>query len=335
MRATAVKSLLAVGALLVFVFVGREYAAELPRIWNASLIGVAAIAAIHTLTLWLNGQSVAVGLRAFQNQAHTGRKIEVSKQGTDANSLTYFSLSVLSSYANLLLPRSGIATTAAFLKCQCGVRLTDFGAVTFFNGFLFLFCGSSLALAALHLQLGSDWFSEVWLFATLYVLLAASALTATFNWKRLKLDKLTGRLGSWLERPMHKLQHASTHLAQSRFAGQLFWIQLGMAGLRALRLGAACWALGVEFDALGVLLASALGDVVFVFAITPAALGFREFVIAFAATAMGVTPELALSIAIFDRLVFSGTVIVWAQAVIALAIGKPLEANRPSESLTP
>lgn len=334
MKSAALKSVLALIALALFLVVGREYAGELPRIWQASFVGIGAIAVIHSVTLWLNGQAIAVGLRAFRCQETQRTQVVEGSRAGEAKAGTYFSLSVLGSYANLLLPRSGIATTAAFLKCNCGVGLADFGAVTFYNGILFVFSGSALALLTLHLYLGREWQNEVLLFAVLYSLFLASALASTFDWKKLRLGRSGSRVPSWIERPFNKLQYASANLVQSRFSGELIVIQFAMAGLRALRLGVACWALGVAVDPLGVLLASALGDVIFVFAITPAALGFRELAIAFSASAMGITPETALSIAVFDRLVFSGTVVLLAQGLIAFAIGKPTaKPHKKAESL--
>ena len=68
MKSAALKSVLAFIALALFLVVGREYAGELPRIWQASFVGIGAIAVIHSVTLWLNGQSIAVGLKAFRRQ---------------------------------------------------------------------------------------------------------------------------------------------------------------------------------------------------------------------------------------------------------------------------
>ena len=331
MKALYLKLTLAIAALVVFFFVGRHYLTELPRIVEASAWGVVAIAFIHTLTLWLQGQSILIGLKPF-DLGEPAKAKQVSCAAERISSEKCFGLTVLGSYTNLLLPRTGIATTAAYLKYKCSVSFADFAAVTFYNGILFVFCGSAISIVAMHLHVGVHWLAEAWLFAALYALLLFSAIAAVFKW-RFGARELGG-IG-WIKNAFRKLQHSSAHIAQSKFAGQLLLLNFAMAALRALRLGVACWAMGLEVSPLGVVLASALGDVIFVFSITPAALGFRECAIAFSASAMGISPELAISVAVFDRLAFSGTVVLLAQAVIAMGIRVPQSHKSQTSSPLP
>ncbi len=292
----------AVLALLGFVYLGRHYFSELTRMRDARWTGVAAIALIHVLTLWLQGATLRLGLRPFDSHISP-------KQG--------MALSVMSSYANLLLPRSGLAATAAFLKQHCRTQLLDYSSIVLFNGGLFVCTSSLLALAMLAVQwLWTGQGPAAWVWVGLPILGLTSGLAVGVRWRH---PQFRSGLGSQL---LTRLCHATGQLSQPGNLWPLAGLHVLMTLLRAARLYAAFWALDIAVSPCGVLLASALGDLAFVFAFTPAALGFREAAITFAATALATTSSLALSVAIFDRIVFSSTVVVLAQIVIARMVGR-------------
>ena len=304
------KIALAVVALLGFVYLGRHYFSELSRISEARLAGLLAIALIHVFTLWLQGCTLRCGLQPFGNHI-TG------KQG--------FALSVMGSYANLLLPRSGIAATAAFLKQQCQTKLIDFSSIVLYNGGLFVLSSSLLACGVV----AWDWSvsgvrPEFWLLCGLPALALISAAGVLIKWQ------VPAGYQGWGSAGLHKLCHASQQLSHSKNFWSLVGLNLLMTVSRAARLYAAFWALAVDVHPLGVLLASALGDLAFVFAVTPAALGFREAAITFSAGAMATTSSLALSVALFDRLVFSATVVILAQFIVTWVVSQRRRHGRPA-----
>jgi uncharacterized membrane protein YbhN (UPF0104 family) len=65
----------------------------------------------------------------------------------------------------------------------------------------------------------------------------------------------------------------------------------------------------------GTLIASTASDLMFVVSITPGAIGLREAAIALLARKLGTTTDVALTVAIIDRLVFSMTICVLAQTL--------------------
>ena len=291
-----VLALLAIGC---FLYIGRNYLDQLHRITDAHLAAVGCMALVHLLTLWLQGLTVKWGLDAF----------EKSISGTES-----FVLYVISSYANLLLPRSGVGTTAVYLNRVHKSSLIDYSSVVLVNGALFVLACSAVA----GVYLGIDWLADgnplpIWLATSILGLLIASVLAVVIDWRF--LNRYQGPASGLIK----KLNHAMTQLRASptRSISRMALAHFVLVFLRALRLYFAFWALGISMPFFGVLLMSVLGDLAFVFAITPGAVGFREAAIALAATRLGVPVSLALSVAVLDRLIFSLTVVITSQVLIA------------------
>lgn len=290
---------LAILAIGCFLYIGRNYLDQLYRITDANLAIVGCVALVHLLTLWLQGLTVKWGLDAFEN----------SISGTES-----FGLFVISSYANLLLPRSGVGTTAVYLNRVRKTSLIDYSSVVLVNGALFVLACS----AAAGVYMGIDWLAggnplPIWLVTSILGLLIASVLAVIVDWRF--LNRYRGPGCSLIK----KLNHAMTQLraSRTRSISRMALAHFVLVFLRALRLYFAFWALGIFMPFSGVLLMSVLGDLAFVFAITPGAVGFREAAIALAATQLGVPVSLALSVAVLDRLTFSLTVVITSQVLIA------------------
>jgi uncharacterized membrane protein YbhN (UPF0104 family) len=291
-------------AMAVFLFFGQDYLKELDRIGSAWWPAVLGIAIVHTLTLWLQGLTTKWGLDAFD------RSITATES---------FSIFVLSSYANLLLPRSGLGATAAYLHKVKKCSLVDYGSVVLVNGILFVMACSGVCCILLII----GWLSHgvatpIWLTIGVSLFFVLSVIASVARW---------GFFGRY-KGPGHslitRLNHATCRLANSG-SRRMFGLgaaHIALAFLRAIRFQFAFLALGLDVPFFGVLFASVLGDLAFVIAFTPSALGFREAAVALSAAHLGIPVSLALSAAVLDRLVFSLTVVAISQIVLALGIGQ-------------
>jgi uncharacterized protein (TIRG00374 family) len=106
------------------------------------------------------------------------------------------------------------------------------------------------------------------------------------------------------------------------FALRALGVLLAFSLLRALRLALAFGAIGASPALPGLLLASLLGDVMFLLALTPGALGLREAAIVTCAQLMGVGADESLAAAVLDRLVMTLVVLVAAQLSAWKLLGK-------------
>lgn len=308
------KILFGLVAIVCFLYVGRNYFDELPRILEASLWGIAGIVVVHLLTLWLQSLTLKWGLDAFDRSI-------TEREG--------FALFVISSYANLLLPRSGVGTTAVYLNRARKISMVDYGSVVGVNAVLFVLACSVVSCFVF----AADWYVQgtpppLALVIAIPAFLIASWLAIRIDWRF--LDRYKGPGNGLLK----KLSHARVRLGNSKQIYRIGGAHLILVFLRALRLYIAFWAMGYEVSYFAVLLTSVLGDLAFVIAVTPNALGFRETAIAIAAVRLGIPVPAALSVAILDRLVFSGAVVVAAQAVLGFGFARSGQLAESSQSKT-
>ncbi len=196
--------------------------------------------------------------------------------------------------------------------------MIDYSSVVLYNAGLFVLACSTVAC----LVCGMDWLATggrppLYLLIGLPILLGGSAIAVTVRWTR--LPHYRGPGASLLNR----MAHASQRLAHSGNVYRMGLIHFVLVVLRALRLQIAFWAMHVDVGFFPVLLASVIGDLTFAIAVTPSALGFREAAITLVAAKLGTPISIALSVAVFDRLVFSLTVIVLAQLLLVFAVNRP------------
>lgn len=306
-------------AIACFLYLGRDYLDQLHRITDAHIAGLIGIVVVHLLTLWLQGLTLKWGLDSFDKT--------ISQKES-------FVLFVISSYANLLLPRSGVGTTAIYLNRVRKSSMIDYSSVVVINGALFVLACSMVGCVVI----GIDWIAQqqmpaLWLMTGLTGMLLASLFALTIQWKFLERYRGPGHSIAC------RLNHARSRISDSE-SNSIFRMGLAhfvLVFMRALRLYFAFRAMGLEVSFFAVLLTSVLGDLAFVIAVTPGALGFREAAIAIAATRLGIPVPLAISVAILDRLIFSLTVVVTAQVLIAkgLRLGKTgFEQGQTTEQAT-
>lgn len=307
MNRRLLKIIISLIAVACFLYVGRKYFGQLETITNAHWLGVIGIVCVHLLTLWLQSLTIKWGLDSFENS--------ISERES-------FVLFVISSYANLLLPRSGVGTTAVYLNRKRKTSMIDISSVVLFNGALFVFACSAIGC----LVFAIDWIVQRempawWIAFGLPTFLLLSLAAIMFKWQLLSAYKGFG--SSIVER----LSHANSRLVGSGNIRQIGLAHVTLVFLRALRLYIAFIAMGINVPFFAVLLTSVLGDLAFVIAVTPGAIGFREAAIAIAASKLGIGVSTALSVAILDRLVFSLTVVLAAQLLIAFVIKRETPEN--------
>ena len=285
---------LALTALIVIVLVGRRYAGELDRLQDVDLGWAGAMVVLCLLARLVSGEVLVQTVRSIGYEI--GRK-------------EAFYLTMVRTYASLLIPRAGFGAAGIYLKKKCGVAYAEYGALLLpvalmqclVIGLLGMGC---LAVLTLHY---SQPFQPI--IAVAFVASALLGGAALFVHVRVP-EHWPGRIAKFLRR----LSAAWRQLSRDKtLLWRLIGLHLLLMLLRAARLQAGFWSLGISANFIGVLVASLLADLMFFISVTPNALGFRETAIVFGARVSGVSSAVSLVVAVLDRLVVTATVIVVAQ----------------------
>jgi len=292
--------------LALLVWLGFRHAGELDRLASAD-------------PLWVAGMAlsvVAVRVIFSELTRHT-----LAALGHRIGSFEIFALTVLSAVPNLLVPRSGFGALGMALRARHGVPLATSGSLLLPLTVLDLLVVAALGLAVQAMQIGFER-PHSGLIAVTFAAVFAAAGVALFL--RVQVPFAPPVLARFLA----NLGNAWRRLRRDRgFALRAIAMLLAITSLRALRLELAFGALDVSPHLPGLLLASLLGDVMFMLALTPGALGLREAAIVYCAQLMGVTPAASLAAAVLDRLVMTLVILVTAQLSAWKLFGR---AGRPS-----
>jgi uncharacterized membrane protein YbhN (UPF0104 family) len=300
-------TLLAIAMTILFVIAGSRYFGELHRLRDAHWGGVSLMAVAYLASLWFQSGTIRTGLAAF---------------GRAVGRLESFGLFTVASAINLAVPRSGIGSTAIYLSRVRKVPVVEYGSVVLFNVCLFVLTSSVAGVSAF----GLDWMISgkappaivAWVFPAASV---ASYSALCFRWQ---VPTNWTFPGTGLAR---RITGAVSRLGGSREVIRMAQTHFLLVLLRAARLKLAFMAMGIETGILAVLMASVLADLMFIIAITPGAIGFRETAIALSATWLGTTVPVAIAVAVLDRIVFSLCVLVLAQFFWAGMIRKSVRSN--------
>lgn len=281
--------LLLLGVLLAL---GYRHAGELDRLASADPLAVAGMAMI----------ALIVRVIFSELTRHT-----LAELGHRIAAFEIFGLTMLSAVPNLLVPRSGFGALGVALRARHGVPLAVSGSLLLPLTVIDLLVVAALGLAVQASLIGFGRpHSEV--IAAIFAAVLVAAGVALFL--RVRVPFAPARLAHFLA----SLGGAWTRLRRNRgFALRAVGMLLAITLLRALRLQLAFSALDVSPQLPGLLLASLLGDVMFMLALTPGALGLREAAIVYCAQLMGVTPAASLAAAVLDRLVMTLVILVTAQ----------------------
>jgi uncharacterized membrane protein YbhN (UPF0104 family) len=296
------RTLATLALLAVLVALGWRHASELDRLLRANPLLLVAMAAAVIGVRMLHSEIIRRTLAAL---GHRLPAFEV------------FALAVLAAVPNLLVPRSGFGALGVALRARHGVPLAATGSLLLPLAVIDLMVVAAAGLAVQTLCFGFRDPRGALIAATFAGVLSISGASLFL---RPSLPFAPARLRSFVER----LGNAWLQLRRSRgFLARSASLQVAISALRALRLWLAFGALGVWPDAQGLLVASLLGDVMFLFALTPGALGLREAAIVYCAGLAGVTPAESLAAAVLDRLVMTGATLVAAQLCAWELFGRP------------
>ena len=286
--------LVAVAALIAIVLVGQRHMGEFSRLSDVQLGWAAVMVLLFILARLVNCEILVQTVHSIG--------YEISRKEA-------FFLTILRTYASLLIPRAGFGAAGIYLKKKCGVGYAEYGALLLPTALMQCIVIGLLGLIALAGLMTQSGFAFPPLIATAFtgcVVFGSAALffqvTIPESWS------------SKVARFLHRLNTAWQQLSKDKaLLIRLLFLHVGLLLLRAARLQVAFWSIGLAPNFLGVLITSLLADLMFFISITPNAVGFRETAIVFGAKVSGVTSAESLVVAILDRVIVTGTVIVAAQ----------------------
>lgn len=300
--ARAIAGALVLSALVLY---GTRYASELHRLLRADPRSLAGVA----------GLVVVVRLLAAEIMRDT-----LARLGHALPRLQIFWLSALSSVSSLLVPRAGFGAFGLALRMRHGVPFAASSSLLLPLSVLDLIV---VGVAGLGVQ---AWLAAAErpaspLLTLVFAATLVAALGALFVGPRLPFAP--ARLAQFLARVADAWQRLR---GDRGYALGMLGLLTAITGLRVARLALAFHAIGFAPRLEGLVLASLLGDLTFMLALTPGALGLREAAIVYGAQLSGVTPEAALAAAVIDRIAMIGVLLVLAQ----IAAFRALRTERTS-----
>lgn len=302
-RARALAALL---LLAVLGALGARYAGELDRLLSAR-------------PLFLAGMALCViGVRVLHSEII---RRTLGELGHRLPPLDVFGLSVLAAVPNLLLPRSGFGALSLGLLARHGVPLAISGSLALPLAALDMIVISTAGLGVQALVFGfARPHSAVIALTFAGVLVACSA--ALLVPIRFRLPFGPQRLHEFVER----FDAAWAQLRRSRtFVLRASLLLVVMCALRLLRLQLAFAALDYAPNFAGLAVSSLFGDAMYLFALTPGALGLREAAIVYCAQLAEVAPAASLAAAVLDRLLITAVILVGAQLAAWSLLGARAE----------
>ena len=285
----------AVVVLAALGVAGRRYYSELHRLRQAPPGLVLFIAALWLASRYPAADVMRVGLRAL---GHTIGRFEA------------FMLQMIQSYGNLVVPRAGIGMPALYLKLRHNVPFADLSAVQLLP--MTLLQIFTIGVLGVLCQLVLDWRHGAPMGRPLYALFGAVAVGCVVP---LLIPLPAGRIGRGrVTRFLARLATAWRRLGRSRpMLLRVVATHAVMLLLRAWRIQLCFAAVGHPVHYAGALVASLLADLAFVVSVTPAALGFREGAIVYAARVMNTTGDIALAAAVLDRVISTAVNVIVGQ----------------------
>lgn len=308
-RTRVIRVLIGLAVVAMLAYLARGYLGELRRLPSVSPVHVIAIFALYMAMRALNGLATRLALAAL------GHVIGLAEA---------FMLAVLTTYANLLLPRAGLGLPALYLKLRRGVSYADFTSQALIVTTLQLGAigGCGLACQLILTKLYGVRFDP------LVGALFAASLVAGIGMPMIR-PSLFARSHGRVANFVHRIADAWGRIGRSRgtVLAILLW-NVPVLALRAWRLQLAFYAVGTPVTFAAAFVASLLGDLMFFVSVTPAGLGFREAAITYSSTMLGTDPGVALTASVLDRVVWTAGVVLVAQVGMWRMVRPALRAAR-------
>jgi uncharacterized protein (TIRG00374 family) len=301
---------LALVVLAIFVWIGRRFFDDLPKLRQAKPLGILLIALIFIPTRLLTSEVMRIGLKAL------GHVVSVYEA---------FMVSMVNAYANLLIPRAGLGLPAVYMKMKHGVPIADFSSVQLVPMTVLQITTIGIAgivcLAVLHLGYGKPWHLPL---LAVFAFLAVGSAVAMVLPVSVPL-RFQNRLAAFLRRMAESYQRLGR--SGHTIAGSML-LHAAVLVLRAVRIYVAFRAMGQDVNFWGVFVGSLLADIGFFISVTPSALGFREGGVLLAAPLIGVTADMAVAATILDRIVYSLVIVVIGQLGMWRLVGPVFKGGR-------
>jgi uncharacterized membrane protein YbhN (UPF0104 family) len=308
----------AVVVLAALVIAGRRYYGELGRLKSVDPSIVALMAGLYVLGRLPPAAILRSALVAL------GHRIDRAE--------TFFVLMV-QYYVNMLIPRSGIAALAGYLKVRRNVPVADVSASQLVLLILAQFV--VLGISALACQ-GALAARGVAKFDPLLAIVFAgiSVISITALLMPIPSGEPAQEHHGLLRRFTSRLSGASRRLSRDpRVLARAFAAHGVVLLIRAARIQLSFRAVDAHVGYWQAFVASCAADVMFLISITPGALGFREGGLIYAAKVLGTTGDVALAAAVLDRIVLTGCNIVLGQIGLWQYVGasstNPLSQTEP------
>jgi uncharacterized membrane protein YbhN (UPF0104 family) len=293
-RERLIRILIGIAPAVILGILGYQYLDELWRLECVPLYFLPMIFMLYITARFVTSVIMWMGVR------RAGCRISV---------YTGFSLVLVASYSNLLIPKIGFGPVAVFLKGRYGLRYADFSTILVPVGLFQLPTIGVLGMllqAILSVAYGIP-FEPVIGFG--FALCIAGPLMIMICGAPVP-GRWQGRVPDFCRR----VSHTWHKLCQDQwFLVKVFALHILVSFLRALRLGVAFQSLGLWPGFFQVWFVSLLGDLMLLASFTPSGLGLREAVIAYGSHQLGVDPSMAITVAVLDRLVWSVGLVPAAQ----------------------
>lgn len=267
----------------------RGHVSDFTSLSEMSTTYLLLIGCVYTIFLAVNGLFLKILTAVFDIDLHF---------------LEFFSISVVTSFGNLLLPmRGGAGLRAVYLKSRYNFAYAYFLASLGATYLLVLSVSSILGLACLVLvYILSGYFSPLVgaIFLTVAVLSSWTAFSPAPNLEWIPLQgvrKRAAKIVSGLdiirkgERTVLKL--ASLSALNYFLCSLLTWLEFAAFHARDIQ--------GREIGFLQAAIFSAIGGLSGLISITPAALGIKESILMFSTRFLGISRSQALAVSLIDR----------------------------------
>jgi uncharacterized membrane protein YbhN (UPF0104 family) len=313
MSRRALSVLLTAGLLVLLGYLARGHLFELRRLVDVPISSSLAILVLFLVSRGVGAEIVRVGLARL---GHVIGRPEC------------FMLSILTSYTNLFVPRSGLAPPALYLRRRHDVAYVSYLSLAVATMLIATTAVGVLGLGlhvALSLGEGRPPRPDVVLVFGFVSIGAAFGLLAPVRFFRL----FPARVREFLAR---------AHAAWIRLAGdgatlrRIVGLQLLAIVLRSIRLQVAFGAAGVEISFMSALFVSLCADLGSLVSLTPAAVGFREGAMVFGASLIGLSTVPAVLAAIIDRVVCTAGLLVIGQLVVWKGLRGIASDARPTDA---